>query len=71
MLRNEAAAYDRSLYERPHIVVLTKSDLLPPDAVLPRIDAPDAEGVMAISAAANRGLDELSEKLWELLCRSK
>lgn len=70
MLRREAAAYDRALYERPHLVVLTKSDLLPDDAAPPEIDAPKAERVLTISAAANRGLDELRETLWKLLCRS-
>lgn len=65
LLRAEARAYGGGLTEKPHIVVISKTDLLGPDAP-PSINAPDAAGVLAISAAARRGLDELAETLWRL-----
>ncbi len=70
LLRSEAGAYAHGLAAKPHMVVLTKSDLLPPDTAPPQIVAPDADAVLAVSAAANRGLDDLKEHLWRLLSRS-
>jgi GTP-binding protein len=64
MLRAEARAYSETLAEKPHCVLITKTDLLPADATLPRVDAPDAWGQFAISAVARRGLAELLEALW-------
>jgi GTP-binding protein len=66
-LRTEIREFDAVLVEKPHIVVLTKLDLLPSDQPPPTIDAPESEGVMAISAVAHRGLDQLKERLWRLL----
>ena len=63
-LREELRAYSADLATKPFCVVLTKTDLLPPDAPLPTMDAPDAWGVHAISAVAHQGLDELIEDLW-------
>jgi GTP-binding protein len=71
MLRAEAGAYSDALAEKPHIVVLTKSDLWPPDRPLPELEAPEARGVLAISAVARRGLDELKESLWRLLAEER
>jgi GTP-binding protein len=67
LLRAEAEAYDSDLAAKPHIVAVTKSDLLGPDEVPPVLDAPDASGIAVISAATQRGLDELKEMLWKLL----
>lgn len=67
MVRREAQAYDQALAAKPYLVALTKLDLLPPEVAPPRLRAPDAVGQVALSAAANRGLDELKERLWELL----
>jgi GTP-binding protein len=64
LLRNEIAAYSGELATKPHCVVLTKADLLPPDAKTPHIDAPDSWGQYVISAVSRRGLDELLEDLW-------
>jgi GTP-binding protein len=69
-LRAEVEAYDADVTAKPHIVVLTKSDLLPPDAKLPTVRAPQASGVVAISSVAHRGLDELKEELWKLLAQA-
>ena len=48
-------------------MVLSKRDLLPADATMPRIAAPDAIAVHAISSAANTGLEDLKEHLWRLI----
>ena len=67
MLRQEAGAYGADLADKPHIVVLTKADLIPADAPPPPLRAPDARAVLAISAVTGRGLDELREQLWTLV----
>ena len=67
LLRAEAAAYGPDLADKPHIVVLTKADLLPPDTAPPAITAPDAAALLVISAAAHRGLEALTETLWRLI----
>jgi GTP-binding protein len=67
LLRAEAAAYSSALPGKAHVVVFTKLDLLPPEASVPTIRAPQAGGVLAISAVARRGLDALVEALWRLL----
>jgi GTP-binding protein len=69
MIRDEARAYGADLAGKPFIVALTKSDVLASDGDAPRIDAPGAEDVVVISAAANRGLGELVERIWQLLAR--
>ena len=53
-LRGEIAAYSSELAEKPHCVVFTKMDLLGDDDA-PPIEAPDAFGVFAISAAGRDG----------------
>ncbi len=70
LLRHETAAYSAELAGRPHIVVLTKSDLLPDDATIPELVAPEADNVLLISAVANRNLDGLTRALGSLLDRS-
>jgi GTP-binding protein len=65
-LRNEVAQYSRELSEKPHCVVFTKMDLLGEDEP-PPIEAPDAFGVFAISAAARSGLHALELAWWRRL----
>jgi len=65
-LRREIAAYSAELAQKPHCVVFTKLDLLGEDFV-PPIEAPDAFGFFAISAAARTGLDELLAGWWRQL----
>jgi len=65
LLRREVAAYSATLAAAPHVVVLTKRDLLPEGAALPRIAAPDALDQLAISSASGDGLDALKELLWQ------
>ncbi len=64
-LRSELEAYSSELSVTPHCVMLTKTDLLPPDAPLPELEAPDAWGVFGVSSVAQTGLDELLQQLWE------
>ncbi len=63
-LRTELAQYSEELASRPHCLVFTKADLLPPDEDVPPVEAPDAWGVYRISAVARQGLDELLEGFW-------
>jgi len=71
VIRSEARAYGADLAAKPFIVALTKSDVLSNDEAIPRIDAPGAEDVVVISAAANRGLGELVERIWQLLAHAR
>jgi GTP-binding protein len=64
LLRSELRCYSDELADKPHCVILTKSDLLPADAAVPEVGAADAWGTFVISAAAGRGLTELLEALW-------
>ncbi|HEV2132352.1 MAG TPA: GTPase ObgE [Longimicrobiaceae bacterium] len=63
-LRAELDSYSPELAAKPHCVVFTKADLLPPEWETPRIEAPDAWGQFLVSAVARRGLDPLLEGLW-------
>jgi GTP-binding protein len=65
-LRSEVAQYSTELSEKPHCVVFTKMDLLGEDEP-PPIEAPEAFGVFAISAAARKGLDALELAWWRRL----
>jgi GTP-binding protein len=62
-LRSEIEQYSEELARKPHCVVFTKMDLLGEDEPAP-IEAPDAFGIYAISAAARTGLEELKLAWW-------
>ena len=62
-LRSEIRQYSEELAQKQHCVVFTKMDLLGDDEA-PPIEAPDAFGVFAISAAARTGLEELKLAWW-------
>jgi GTP-binding protein len=64
-LRTELSSYSEDLSKRPHCVVLSKTDVLSPEAELPSISAPDAWGVFHISSVTQAGLQELLENLWQ------
>ncbi len=69
-LRREIESYSIELAQKPHCVVFTKMDLLgnePP----PPIDAPDAFGVYAVSAAGRVGLEALLSAWWARLLDMK
>jgi GTP-binding protein len=63
-LRNEIRLHSEALHAKPHLIVLTKRDLLPADAVLPVLNAPDAADQLAISSASGAGIEQLEERLW-------
>ena len=63
-LRRETLLYSEALHGKPHLVVLTKRDLLPPDAQVPVLRAPDAATQVAVSSVSGAGVNELKEKLW-------
>ena len=66
LLRKEAASYSRELAAKPHILVLTKSDLATPDA-RPTLRTEAGAPVVEISAVARQGLPQLLETLWKTL----
>ncbi len=68
LLRREAGAYSPELGEKPHVVVLTKLDLVPaPRTQLPQIRAVGGAPVVAISAVTGEGVPRLLETLWQTL----
>jgi GTP-binding protein len=60
----ELRAYSEQLAAKPHCVVFTKGDLLPPEWPSPTVEAPGAWGQFLVSSVAQRGLDPLLEGLW-------
>src|SRR3989442_7672925 len=68
LLRREAALYSPQLAAKPHVVLLTKLDLLPtPHALRPEIRTSEGAPVVAISAVTRAGVPELLETLWQTL----
>src|SRR2546423_1392203 len=68
LLLQEAAAYSPELAAKPHLVVLTKLDLLPaPRSRLPAIRTQGGAPVVAASSVTREGLSELMETLWQSL----
>jgi GTP-binding protein len=63
-LRREVRLHSAVLDRRPHLVVLSKRDILPPDAAMPPLSAPDALAVLVISSVSRAGLEPLVEALW-------
>jgi GTPase len=62
---HELAAYGAGLSERPQLVVLNKTDLLPDTPSL-ELDDPRVVGVVATSCATGAGIEELKRTLFEL-----
>jgi GTPase len=67
LLLREAALYSPELAAKPHVAVLTKRDLLPPDAPVPAIRTHDGAPVVAVSAVTGAGIPELLGTLWQSL----
>jgi len=65
-LRHEVAAYSSELAAKPYCVVFTKLDLLG-EHYIPEVEAPEAFGRFAISAAGRMGLDVLLDAWWRQL----
>src|SRR5438034_1542965 len=62
LLRREAASYSKELASKPHVVVMTKSDL---GTKTSRIRTEGGAPVVTISAVARQGIPELLEQLWK------
>jgi len=67
LLRREAQLYSPDLAAKPHVVVLTKMDLITPDAPRPTLRTDAGAPVAEISAVTKQGLPELLELLWRTL----
>jgi GTP-binding protein len=68
LLRREAAAYSKELASKPHVVVLTKADLLPaPRAPRTTLRTDAGAPVIEISAISRQGIPPLLELLWKML----
>ncbi len=55
-IREELRAYSEELWKRLHCVLLTKCDLLPPEAVLPKIESKDQLEIYSISSVTGMGI---------------
>ena len=67
LLRREAALYGPELAAKPHVVVLTKIDLLAPRTPHPALHTQEGAPVLAVSAVTREGLPDLLESLWRTL----
>jgi len=70
-LRRELREYSALLHDKPHLIVLTKSDLIPPGDPIPVVEAPEARGTMVLSSAARLGLEPFTSKLWDLVTEAR
>ena len=70
-LRHEIREYSAALADKPHVVLLTKRDLLPADAAVPSLDAPESAGILSVSSASGAGLEEVTEYLWRFVEQAK
>ncbi len=70
-LRTEIAAYSPVLAEKSHVVLLSKLDLQEPGSRLPQLHTPGAAGVLPVSSASGKGIEELKEYLWNLVQQAK
>jgi GTP-binding protein len=66
-LRREIRAYSEPLAHKPHLVLLTKRDLLPPGDAMPVLNTPRALAALALSSVSGSGLEEMKEFLWKML----
>ena len=69
-LLRELEAYSPELMDKPRLVALSKTDLLPPDmhdAFVAEASAgfEDDVQILPISSVAQKGLDRLKEALWK------
>jgi len=69
-LLGELESFNPELLDKPRMVALSKTDLLPPDMLDAfvadaRSGFPEDVDVLPVSAVAQRGLDELKEALWK------
>jgi GTP-binding protein len=63
-LRAELARYSAALAERPHCLLLTKTDLLGPSPGPLAVEAPEAWGAFPVSSVTGDGIAPALEGLW-------
>ena len=71
IVRNELAKYSPSLAEKPEIVVANKMDLTDAQRHLAGLRDALQREVIGISAVTGTGLDPMSERLWQALCKAR
>jgi GTP-binding protein len=71
LLKTELAEYSRELAEKPHCIVISKIDLLPPGDPAPAVSAPEAFANFAVSGVSQAGTKELAEAFWEVVQRER
>ena len=64
-LRSELSRYSQELAARPHCLVFSKADLIPPGDDVPEVKAPEAWARFRVSAVSREGLDEFLEGAWQ------
>jgi len=72
----ELDAFNPELLEKPRVIALSKTDLLPPDLIdgfleEARRGLPPEVPALAVSAVAQQGLDRLKEALWAEVQRER
>jgi GTP-binding protein len=63
IVREELAAFSPELAEKPEIVVLTKTDLSPPESVLKSVSRESEKEVSSISAVTGDGVSDLLARI--------
>ncbi|MTI86431.1 MAG: GTPase ObgE [Balneolaceae bacterium] len=66
-LLNELKAYRKDLLDKPRVLAITKMDLKQGFTLDEELHFDDEISVIPISSATGFGVDELKEKLWELI----
>lgn len=70
MLRREIESYSATLAEKPWLVVLTKSDVLPPEDHAGAAEKAGLPGAALVSAHTGEGIRDLLEALWRRLAEA-
>ncbi len=71
MIRHELESYGGGLGSKPSVVVLTKADLLPPEARARAAEDAGIADARVISAHSGYGVGELLDDLWKRLAGAK
>ena len=70
-LRHEVASYSVELTRKPHVLLLSKRDLLADGDALPEVEALTSMGTLAFSSVAGAGLEEVKEYLWKAVAEAR
>ncbi len=67
LLEREVSLYSPALMDKPRVVLLTKSDLVPPGERETLAERSGLSGALVISAHSGEGVRALLESLWQLI----